>query len=64
MATNIGTNPQDIPLNQYLGELAFLDYPAAIPCMLAHQINHDSTYPWSQDNKISSIEIVQFGDVR
>jgi len=64
MATNIGTNPQDIPLNQYLGEQAFLDYPAAKPCMLAHQINQDSTYPGSQDNKISSIEIVQFGDVR
>ena len=25
MATNIGTGPQDIPLNQYLGDLAFQD---------------------------------------
>jgi len=64
MATNIGTNPQDIPLNQYLGEQAFLDYPAAKPCMLAHQIDGNSAYAGSQNNKISSIEIVQFGDVR
>ena len=25
MATNIGTEPQDIPLNQYLGEMAYMD---------------------------------------
>ena len=25
MATNIGTGPQDIPLNQFLGEMAFMD---------------------------------------
>jgi hypothetical protein len=25
MATNIGTGPQDIPLNQFLGEMAFRD---------------------------------------
>ena len=25
MATNIGTRPEDIPLNQYLGEMAFRD---------------------------------------
>ena len=27
MATNIGTEPQDIPLNQFLGEMAFMDGP-------------------------------------
>ena len=27
MATNIGTEPQDIPLNQFLGEMAFMDRP-------------------------------------
>ena len=27
MATNIGTGPQDIPLNQFLGEMAFMDRP-------------------------------------
>ena len=64
MATNIGTNPQDIPLNQYLGEQAFLDYPAAKPCMLAHQINSNSAYAGSQDAKIGGITVVQFGDVR
>ena len=25
MATNIGTGPQDIPLNQFLGQMAFMD---------------------------------------
>ena len=25
MATNIGTGPQDIPLNQFLGEMAYMD---------------------------------------
>ena len=25
MTTNIGTGPQDIPLNQFLGEMAFMD---------------------------------------
>ena len=25
MATNIGTRPQDIPLNQFLGEMAYMD---------------------------------------
>ena len=27
MPTNIGTGPQDIPLNQFLGEMAFMDKP-------------------------------------
>jgi len=27
MPTNIGTGPQDIPLNQFLGEMAFIDKP-------------------------------------
>ena len=31
MATNIGTGPQDIPLNQFLGEMAFMDRPPAKP---------------------------------
>ena len=65
MATNIGTNPQDIPLNQYLGQQAFLDYPAAKPLMLAHQVNNDASYRGSQNNKIdTNMRIVQFGDVR
>ena len=25
MSTKIGTRPQDIPLNQFLGEMAFMD---------------------------------------
>ena len=31
MATNIGTGPQDIPLNQFLGEMAFMDRPPTHP---------------------------------
>ena len=31
MATNIGTGPQDIPLNQFLGEMAFMDNPPGPP---------------------------------
>lgn len=27
MAINIGTGPQDIPLNQFLGEMAYMDRP-------------------------------------
>ena len=30
MATNIGTGPQDIPLNQFLGEMAFQDKPKVV----------------------------------
>jgi hypothetical protein len=31
MPTNIGTGPQDIPLNQFLGEMAFMDRPTIRP---------------------------------
>ena len=65
MATNIGTNPQDIPLNQYLGQQAFLDYPAAKPLMLAHQINNSAAYRGSQSAPCdTTLRQVQFGDVR
>ena len=65
MATNIGTNPQDIPLNQYLGQQAFLDYPAAKPLMLAHQVNNSATYRGSQSAPCdTTLRVVQFGDVR
>jgi|SaaInlV_120m_DNA_3_1039746.scaffolds.fasta_scaffold06448_2 hypothetical protein len=36
MATNIGTGPQDIPLNQFLGEMAFMDSPPQRPAFLAY----------------------------
>ena len=32
MATNIGTGPQDIPLNQFLGEMAFMDVKPIYGC--------------------------------
>jgi len=35
MATNIGTGPQDIPLNQFLGEMAFMDQPPRKKCYVA-----------------------------
>ena len=41
MATNIGTGPQDIPLNQFLGEQAFLDKPSKVPAFVV-QLNNDN----------------------
>jgi hypothetical protein len=35
MATNIGTGPQDIPLNQFLGEMAFMDRPPRATCYVS-----------------------------
>lgn len=35
MATNIGTGPEDIPLNQYLGQMAYLDEPPRAKCYVA-----------------------------
>jgi len=32
MPTNIGMGPQDIPLNQFLGEMAFIDRPPTNAC--------------------------------
>lgn len=43
MASNIGTNPQDIPLNGFLGQQAFLDQPAPKPFALIHHITNDSS---------------------
>jgi len=37
MATNIGTGPQDIPLNQFLGEMAFIDKPPQKPGFYARR---------------------------
>jgi len=34
MATNIGTEPQDIPLNQFLGEMAFMDSKPRVGCRI------------------------------
>ena len=35
MATNIGTRPEDIPLNQFLGQMAYLDEPPRAKCYVA-----------------------------
>jgi len=51
MATNIGTGPQDIPLNQFLGEQAFLDKPSKVPAFVV-QLNNDSNQG-GQTNTIS-----------
>ena len=42
MPTNIGTGPQDIPLNQFLGEQAFLDKPSKVPAFVV-QLNNDNS---------------------
>lgn len=43
MPTNIGTGPQDIPLNQFLGEMAFMDRPPIIAHFEARSGNNDTT---------------------
>ena len=45
MATNIGTGPQDIPLNQFLGEMAFMDAKPKVACKvsLSSVGNHNLT---------------------
>ena len=35
MTTKIGTGPQDIPLNQFLGQMAFMDKPPIKPAFQA-----------------------------
>lgn len=35
MSTKIGTRPQDIPLNQHLGQMAYLDEPPRAKCYVA-----------------------------
>ena len=53
MATNIGTGPQDIPLNQFLGEMAFMDNIYEQGTWLPQQANvsivTDQTFnPWTR----------------
>ena len=45
MATNIGTGPQDIPLNQFLGQMAFMDDVPVKPSFQAikNTSNHNFT---------------------
>ena len=45
MATNIGTGPQDIPLNQFLGQMAFMDDVPKKPSFQAvkNTSNHNFT---------------------
>ena len=45
MATNIGTGPQDIPLNQFLGQMAFMDDVPKKPSFQAvkNSSNHNFT---------------------
>tara|TARA_Y100000004_G_scaffold93993_1_gene105261 strand:+ start:1007 stop:1507 length:501 start_codon:yes stop_codon:yes gene_type:complete len=42
MATNIGTGPQDIPLNQFLGQMAFMDDVPVKPSFQA--VKNSSAY--------------------
>ena len=52
MATNIGTGPQDIPLNQFLGEQAFLDKPSKVPAFVAgpEKMGPASFFTGNKDN--------------
>ena len=54
MATNIGTGPQDIPLNQFLGEMAFMDKPPQKPGFYARRsISNDGRPIGAQEWVIS-----------
>lgn len=53
MATNIGRGPEDIPLNQYLGEMAFMDNIYEQGTWLPQQANVSVTVnqnecPWTR----------------
>jgi len=48
MATNIGTGPQDIPLNQFLGEMAFMDRPPTHPYLEVALTSSITTYDGRQ----------------
>ena len=50
MATNIGTGPQDIPLNQFLGEMAFMDRPPTHPYLEVRLTASITTYDGRQLN--------------
>ena len=49
MATNIGTGPQDIPLNQFLGEMAFVDRP---PQRVAFQARNTANFNFGANPQI------------
>jgi hypothetical protein len=53
MTTKIGTGPQDIPLNQFLGEMAFRDAKPNIGCRVSlstngnHTLSNNDYFPWT-----------------
>ena len=64
MASNIGTGPQDIPINAYLGQQAFLDQPPERPALLAHHFNNQNNPGGSNNPHDNTLEITIFADVR
>ena len=54
MATNIGTGPQDIPLNQFLGEQAFMDAKPKVACKVSlstvgnHSLSSGDYFPFTR----------------
>ena len=64
MASNIGTGPQDIPINAYLGQQAFLDQPPERPACLVHHINNQNNPGGSNNPHDTSMEITILADVR
>ena len=55
MATNIGTGPQDIPLNQFLGEMAYMDRPPTHPFLEANLTIDITNYDGRQLNNTEVI---------
>ena len=58
MATNIGTGPQDIPLNQFLGEMAFMDKPPSRPAFRAY--NNGSDFALVNNAKVTCFTTLDF----
>ena len=54
MTTKIGLGPQDIPINQFLGEMAFRDAKPKIGCRVSlstagnHTLANNDFFPWTQ----------------
>lgn len=49
MTSKIGTGPQDIPLNQFLGQLAFMDAP---PRKVAFQARSNADFNYGANNLV------------
>ncbi len=59
MTTKIGTGPQDIPLNQFLGQMAFMDSPPQRPAFLAYHPG-PSDFQVSANSKVTCFNATKY----